>query len=801
MQSFLSYLILLYFSVAAQPQEITKRLGCATEIFLQGGHVTQGFNLTQGNNEVGMVYLTKPVNLTQGFAAPLRVNLGKDGAGTGMTLLLATDTFVPFPCGDTTYLNNYLNSKPTYIAIHIETSEISDNIRIQVKEKGSLTLDQTVSALTNGGNIEDSKDHAFTLMWNEKDKEIIILWDGERRFCESLDLTAFLKNSANWYLGMGGSTGLLPDTQVLGMEQEPLSQCCPALSDCYTNLPLRYNAYPLGDPTLGQWRTDSSTQVIQKIQGGPTFFGLALELLDVEYRFQVCTPTTASGDIGFYIGTPPSCSKTEQFDMYLFRWRGAGATLCNGVYDGGLPGFLLAHVKGTIPSGCANLQTNHIFWQNPDIPGVFDVKSSQNSPSLAWQTSKCYDFRVVYRHDMLMVYMSEGGGKNKQLVAQLAGCFSPARFGFYTMNQAEVRFKNLSYNYQPAWRLSDTVVCVGETISSKVINRCQQGSEAQDLSLTTWNFGDGTTDRNFMGSHAYKDPGIYTVGAKLTDKNGCAADLYQEVTVSGAPPAPQTDTVPVACFGQASGKLLIHPPKNKAYMYSLDSINFKADTLISGLTAGAYRLHWQEVGGCKSDNGLPVSISQPDTFVVTAYIKETMRLGDTARTNLLVVPDGRVFTSTWSEDTQFLTCTRCPRPYFQPRDTGLFTFILTVTDTFGCTASDDVSINVTKRPNYVYVPNAFGINGNGYNETFTFFAGREVEEVTRFEVYNRWGNIVYKYDDRNGVFLPGDPVKGWNGLMQNTGHECPLGVYVYFIQYRLINGQQEERWGDVLLVR
>jgi hypothetical protein len=236
-------------------------------------------------------------------------------------------------------------------------------------------------------------------------------------------------------------------------------------------------------------------------------------------------------------------------------------------------------------------------------------------------------------------------------------------------------------------------------------------------------------------------------------------------------------------------------------MYSLDSINFKADTLISGLTAGAYRLHWQEVGGCKSDNGLPVSISQPDTFVVTAYIKETMRLGDTARTNLLVVPDGRVFTSTWSEDTQFLTCTRCPRPYFQPRDTGLFTFILTVTDTFGCTASDDVSINVTKRPNYVYVPNAFGINGNGYNETFTFFAGREVEEVTRFEVYNRWGNIVYKYDDRNGVFLPGDPVKGWNGLMQNTGHECPLGVYVYFIQYRLINGQQEERWGDVLLVR
>ena len=76
-----------------------------------------------------------------------------------------------------------------------------------------------------------------------------------------------------------------------------------------------------------------------------------------------------------------------------------------------------------------------------------------------------------------------------------------------------------------------------------------------------------------------------------------------------------------------------------------------------------------------------------------------------------------------------------------------------------------------------------------------------MEEVTRFEVYNRWGNLVYKYDGKKGAFLPGDPTKGWNGQLRNEGEECPSGVYVYIIQYRLINGQQEERRGDVLLVR
>jgi len=86
----------------------------------------------------------------------------------------------------------------------------------------------------------------------------------------------------------------------------------------------------------------------------------------------------------------------------------------------------------------------------------------------------------------------------------------------------------------------------------------------------------------------------------------------------------------------------------------------------------------------------------------------------------------------------------------------------------------------------VYVPNVFSPDGDGHNDVFLAY-GIELKDL-EIEIYNRWGQMVFKDELLNS--------NGWNGTF--NGKDCPSGTYVYKIKDIAFNIRQS---GTVSLVR
>lgn len=88
------------------------------------------------------------------------------------------------------------------------------------------------------------------------------------------------------------------------------------------------------------------------------------------------------------------------------------------------------------------------------------------------------------------------------------------------------------------------------------------------------------------------------------------------------------------------------------------------------------------------------------------------------------------------------------------------------------------------------IPNVFTPNDDGKNDDFKV----RTEGVQKFKltIYNRWGGKVFE---------SGDPKIMWNGKTDNTGSECPAGVYYYICDYQLRSQGDKSRTGTITLIR
>lgn len=84
-------------------------------------------------------------------------------------------------------------------------------------------------------------------------------------------------------------------------------------------------------------------------------------------------------------------------------------------------------------------------------------------------------------------------------------------------------------------------------------------------------------------------------------------------------------------------------------------------------------------------------------------------------------------------------------------------------------ASDSAEMTVAISESYLAVPNVFTPNGDGKNDEFRV-AYRSIKEFHCW-VYNRWGKLVYDWDD---------PAKGWDGTI--GGRPASEGAYFYVIR-------------------
>ncbi|MCR4964548.1 MAG: gliding motility-associated C-terminal domain-containing protein [Bacteroidales bacterium] len=120
---------------------------------------------------------------------------------------------------------------------------------------------------------------------------------------------------------------------------------------------------------------------------------------------------------------------------------------------------------------------------------------------------------------------------------------------------------------------------------------------------------------------------------------------------------------------------------------------------------------------------------------------------------------------------------------------GYYAITLTAIDSNGCVDSVKSRVQVTV-PYFFYVPNAFSPNGDGINETWAPQGQGVDPENYKLLIYDRFGNVIYQTTN---------PYDYWDGRSK-TGQRLPANVYVYYITFTTLNGDEKEYNGTITLI-
>ena len=91
-----------------------------------------------------------------------------------------------------------------------------------------------------------------------------------------------------------------------------------------------------------------------------------------------------------------------------------------------------------------------------------------------------------------------------------------------------------------------------------------------------------------------------------------------------------------------------------------------------------------------------------------------------------------------------------------------------------------------------FIPDAFSPNRDGVNDYFVVI--RPFQAVVSIEIFNRWGNVIYKNNNYNN---------DWDGrsMPQYGNGDVPEGTYFYIIQAKEISGKVSQFKGYITLKR
>lgn len=283
--------------------------------------------------------------------------------------------------------------------------------------------------------------------------------------------------------------------------------------------------------------------------------------------------------------------------------------------------------------------------------------------------------------------------------------------------------------------------------------------------------------------------GAYVV--TVTDANGCQKIDTALVSEPGTIIA-ELFAQPATCFGDRDGSIRIEASGgNPPFQYSLDGINYSGTRTIVGLRAGEYEVYIKDSKGCQWVD--KIQVIQPQKFEVDAgppLIE--IRLGE--EVTLLANSFNGQGTVSYEWDAPYpgtLTCEFCDTTVSIPQNTIIYT--LFGTDEIGCRASDKIEIRVIK-DRIVLVPTGFTPN-NDSNNDILLVHGREGTLIKLFQVFDRWGELVFEARD----FPINDILTGWDGNFR--GQPLNPGVFSWHLEVEYLDGGRDSFNGHTTLIR
>lgn len=132
-----------------------------------------------------------------------------------------------------------------------------------------------------------------------------------------------------------------------------------------------------------------------------------------------------------------------------------------------------------------------------------------------------------------------------------------------------------------------------------------------------------------------------------------------------------------------------------------------------------------------------------------------------------------------------LNCNTCLETNASPNQTT--SYYASLVGLNGCTGRDTVIV-VVNFVDVVDVASAFSPNDDGQNDVLNVL-GVGILNID-FKIYNRYGQLVFETDDVD---------EGWDGTME--GRPASQGVYVWTLEYGLIDGSSNKKSGNVTLIK
>jgi hypothetical protein len=277
----------------------------------------------------------------------------------------------------------------------------------------------------------------------------------------------------------------------------------------------------------------------------------------------------------------------------------------------------------------------------------------------------------------------------------------------------------------------------------------------------------------------------------LVNFHGCDSLVITDVAYAGF--GFEASAQDELCFGEKNGRIHLETIPTAHLPVELVLENHSAQFYTGNplewqdLPPGIYTLSATNAEGCTTVR--EVEIAEAIELQLDFEKQHvTLHVGD----SLWVEPSAnfQIAAAEWTP-TAGINCPTCPGAWLAAPKSATYT--LTATDANGCTASATLMVIVDERVR-IFVPNALRPGSGGPNDRLTIFAGPEVAEITSLQLFDRWGNQLFKQEN----FAPNVPVE-WDGTFR--GQLVPPGVIVWMLTATATDGRVVKMSGDVTVLR
>ena len=316
------------------------------------------------------------------------------------------------------------------------------------------------------------------------------------------------------------------------------------------------------------------------------------------------------------------------------------------------------------------------------------------------------------------------------------------------------------------------------------------GSQGTEFSYL-WNTMDGNIQAGATTFQPIVDAFGTYVFTVTNQINGCTGTSEAVVAEDlDVPQGVELDIITPLCFGDYNGSIEVTQVigGEEPYLYSINGNTFTEYPLFSNLSAGNYPIIIQDASGCEWNS--IIELLEPPQIMVDLGEDIFLELGESTILQAITnISSFNLNTVSWT-NFDSLECEGCLEQEILPLYTsGYGVFLMNEN---GCTTEDEIIVYVNNK-NRIFIPNAFSPNGDGHNDLFMVYGGAGVEEIENFQIFSRWGDLVFEKNN----FQPNDPSMGWSGFF--NGEKMNPSVFVFFAKIKYLNGEIKIVKGDLIL--